>query len=91
MVSSAEIERALNEMPDVVETAAIAAPPPGGGPSLLVIFAVLEEAGDHLQACPEQSLRNAMQQTIRRETQSALQDSRDSSSWNRCRGPRRTR
>ena len=67
MVSSAEIERALNTMPGVVETAAIAAPPPGGGPSLLVIFAVLDDAGDRLQACPEQSRRNAMQQTIRRE------------------------
>ena len=67
MVSSAEIERVLNAMLGVVETAAIAAPPPGGGPSLLVIFAVLEEAGDHLQACPERSRREAMQQAIRRE------------------------
>ena len=67
MVSSAEIERALNTMPGVVETAAIAVPPPGGGPSLLVIFAVLEDAGDRLQACPETSRRDAMQQTIRRE------------------------
>ena len=39
-VSSAEIERVLNTLPDVVETAAIAVPPPGGGPSLLEIFAV---------------------------------------------------
>jgi acetyl-CoA synthetase len=59
MVSSAEIERALNAMPDVIETAAIAVPPPGGGPSLLVVFAVLENAGDRLQ--------ETMQQTIRRE------------------------
>ena len=59
MVSSAEIERALNAMPGVIETAAIAMPPPGGGPSLLVVFAVLEDAGDRLQ--------DAMQQVIRRE------------------------
>ncbi len=56
-VSSAEIERVLNSMAGVVETAAIAVPPPGGGPSLLVIFAVLEDAGA--------SWQDAMQQTIR--------------------------
>ena len=39
-VSSAEIERVLNGLPGVVETAAVAVPPPGGGPSLLWIFAV---------------------------------------------------
>ena len=80
MVSSAEIERALNTMPGVVETAAIAVPPPGGGPSLLVIFAVLEDAGDHLQACPEQSRRKAMQQTIRRELNPLFKIHVDSSS-----------
>ena len=79
-MSSAEIERVLNAMPGVVETAAIAVPPLGGGPSLLVIFAVLEEGGDHLQACPERSRRDAMQQTIRRGAQSALQNSRSGSS-----------
>ena len=57
-VSSAEIERVLNAMEGVIETAAIAAPPPGGGPSLLVVYAVLEKAG---QVQPE------MQQVIRRE------------------------
>ena len=67
MVSSAEIERALNAMPGVVETAAIAMPPPGGGPSLLVVFAVLEDADEYLQACAERSRRDAMQQVIRRE------------------------
>jgi len=41
-VSSAEIERTLNLVPSVSETAAIAVNPPGGGPSLLVIFAVLK-------------------------------------------------
>ncbi len=58
-VSSAEIERVLNAMPGVVETAAIAAPPPGGGPSWLVIFAVLEASNGDWQ--------DAMQQAIRRE------------------------
>ena len=54
-VSSAEIERVLNIMDGVVETAAIAVPPPGGGPSLLVIYAVAE--GD--------DWRDAMQQVLR--------------------------
>ena len=58
-VSSAEIERVLNAMPGVVETAAIAVPPPGGGPSGLVIFAVLEDSGGGWQ--------DAMQQAIRQE------------------------
>lgn len=58
-VSSAEIERVLNALPGVVETAAIAVPPPGGGPSGLVIFAVLADPGGGLQ--------DAMQQAIRRE------------------------
>ncbi len=56
-VSSAEIERVLNTMDGVEETAAIAVPPPGGGPSLLVIYAV-SDADD---------LQNAMQQVIRRD------------------------
>lgn len=58
-VSSAEIERVLNAMPGVVETAAIAASPPGGGPSWLVIFAVLEASNGDWQ--------DAMQQAVRRE------------------------
>jgi acetyl-CoA synthetase len=45
-VSSAEIERVLNRLPGVLETAAVAVPPPGGGPSLLWVFAVASEA-DH--------------------------------------------
>ena len=39
-VSSVEIERVLQTLPGVVETAAIAVPPPGGGPHQLVIYAV---------------------------------------------------
>ena len=40
-VSSAELEQALNAVPGVHETAAIAVPPPGGGPARLIVFAVL--------------------------------------------------
>ena len=39
-VSSAEIERTLNVLEDIHETAAIAVPGEGGGPALLVIYAV---------------------------------------------------
>ena len=39
-VSSAEIERAISEIDDVAETAAIAVSPPDGGPSRLVVYAV---------------------------------------------------
>jgi len=41
-VSSAEIERTVNHLEGVVETAAVAVAPPDGGASLLVVFAVLE-------------------------------------------------
>ena len=41
-VSSAEIERVLNELKEVHETAAIAISPKGGGPSQLVVCAVLK-------------------------------------------------
>lgn len=40
-VSSVEIERVCNEVPGVMETAAIAVNPPHGGPSRLVIFAIV--------------------------------------------------
>ncbi len=40
-VSSAEIERALQYVDGVVETAAVAFNPPEGGPSLLVVYAVM--------------------------------------------------
>lgn len=39
--SSAEIERSLNEIDCVIETAAIATTPKGGGPDQLVVYAVL--------------------------------------------------
>ena len=41
-VSSAEIERTLNTLPWIYESAAIAVSPEGGGPSQLVIFALLK-------------------------------------------------
>lgn len=44
-VSSVEIERVLNLVPTIRETAAVAVAPPGGGPSMLWIFAVLQEGG----------------------------------------------
>ncbi|CAM2006097.1 AMP-binding protein [Acanthopleuribacter pedis] len=58
-VSSAEIERTLNGLPGVNETAAIAVPPSGGGPSMLVVFAVLAESLDH------DTLARDMQKAIR--------------------------
>ena len=45
-VSSTEIERTLNTLDGVLETAAIAISPPGGGPSLLVIYVVLQKEID---------------------------------------------
>jgi acetyl-CoA synthetase len=42
-VSSVEIERTVSQVEGVRETAAIAIDPAGGGPSLLVIYAVLED------------------------------------------------
>ncbi len=41
-VSSVEIERLLNTVPSIRETAAVAVSPPGGGPSALWAFAVLQ-------------------------------------------------
>lgn len=58
-VSSAEIERTLNYVEGVSETAAIAVSPPGGGPSLLVIFAVLKGEKENL------NLKEKMQNKIR--------------------------
>ena len=55
-VSSAEIERVVNGIDGVVETAAIAVPPPGGGPSLLVVYAVLDGGGDDWQDTMQQAL-----------------------------------
>ena len=58
-VSSAEIERAVVDLPGIVESAAVAISPPGGGPSRLVLYAVLDAATD-----PE-PLQGLVQQRIR--------------------------
>ncbi len=60
-VSSAEIERVLNGVNGVSETAAVAINPPGGGPSWLVIFAVLNKSNN----MDKSSLREPMQKAIR--------------------------
>lgn len=60
-VSSAEIERVLNRVEGVLETAAIALNPPGGGPSLLVVVAVLKLGVN----ADEASLLSAMQKRIK--------------------------
>ena len=60
-VSSIEIERLLNTVPGVAETAAVAIPPAGGGPSLLVIYAALF-AGNEVGA---EGLRASFQSVIR--------------------------
>lgn len=62
-VSSAEIERTLNVVPNVVETAAIAMNPAGGGPSLLVIHAVCRDK----TAANKDSLLSAMQAALKRD------------------------
>jgi acetyl-CoA synthetase len=60
-VSSAEIERVVNQVDGVAETAAIAESPDDGGPSQLVIFAVLRGNSNTEQ------IQSDMQQAIRRD------------------------
>jgi acetyl-CoA synthetase len=62
-VSSAEIERALQMVEGITETAAIAVAPPGGGPSQLVVYVVCDKA---LHA-DKPKLMSALQSAIRRE------------------------
>ncbi len=59
--SSAEIERVLNDVAGVQETAAIAVPPTGGGPDRLVIYVVAEADGRVDQG----EIRPAMQDAIK--------------------------
>ena len=61
-VGSAEIERALQSVPHVIETAAIAVAP-DGGPSRLVIYAVCSAR----QTLSKGELITAMQEAIKRE------------------------
>lgn len=61
-VGSVELERALNNLPEVMETAAVAVPPPGGGPERLVIFAVMKEECKPVRL---DNLKGEMQQAIK--------------------------
>ena len=60
-VGCAEIERVLNPLPGVQETAAIEVPPPEGGPSRLVIFLVPTSGN----ARPAAEWKPILQQVIR--------------------------
>ena len=66
-VGSVEIERTLNRLPSILETAAVAVPPPGGGPDRLVIFAVFRPSmpGTNLEASAPEALKREMQQAIK--------------------------
>jgi acetyl-CoA synthetase len=61
-VSSVEIERLLNTVPGVAETAAVAVQPEAGGPSRLVIFAALFAE----QQFADGELHRTLQDAIRR-------------------------
>jgi acetyl-CoA synthetase len=52
-VSSAEIEQAVNRVPEICETAAIALAPAEGGPSQLVIFAVVRPGTESADLKPK--------------------------------------
>ena len=58
-IGSAEIERVINTVDGVTETAAIGIPPPGGGPDQLVVYAVTDGTPDVAE------LKGAMQQVIK--------------------------
>ncbi len=55
--SSADIERVLNKIDGIVETAAIAINPKDGGPSQLVVFAVAKKESDDLLALMQKSIK----------------------------------
>lgn len=60
-VSSAEIERRLNLVDGIQETAAIAVSPPGGGPSQLVIYTIFAKDA----AMEKETIKAAFQTAIR--------------------------
>jgi len=60
-IGCAEIERMLNQVPGVLETAAVAVPPPGGGPSRLVVFLVPRDGDLNIG----ESFKPLLQQAIR--------------------------
>jgi len=66
-VSSADIERVLNKVQGVSETAAIAVSPAGGGPSELVIYVVMMEGVKPDNGADVGELKSAMQKSIKQE------------------------
>jgi acetyl-CoA synthetase len=67
-VSSAEVERVLNQLPGVSESAAIAATPEGGGPSLLVVYVVCENEStdtDEMRAMMQGELKQQLNPLFR--------------------------
>jgi acetyl-CoA synthetase len=77
-VGSVEIERTLNRLPAILETAAVAVPPPGGGPDRLVIFAVLkpQESGNSKTPLLPKEGRSGAPNTeaLKREMQQAIKE-----------------
>ncbi|MBD2067204.1 AMP-binding protein [Leptolyngbya sp. FACHB-671] len=63
-VSSAEIERVLNQLEEIQETAAIAVSPPAGGPSQLVIYAVVRLGTELTSAALQTQCRQAIAQQL---------------------------
>jgi acetyl-CoA synthetase len=61
-IGSVELERALNNVAGIMETAAVAVPPPGGGPDRLVIFAVIKE---ECKTMKMDAVKSEMQQAIK--------------------------
>lgn len=63
-VSSAEIERVLNQLEKIQETAAIAISPPAGGPSQLVIYAVVLSETELTPAALQTQCQQAIAQQL---------------------------
>jgi acetyl-CoA synthetase len=61
-VGSVEIERTVNRVDGVIETAAVGVPPTDGGPDRLVIFAVVKEESKPVRI---EALKNEMQKAIK--------------------------
>jgi acetyl-CoA synthetase len=68
-ISCIEIEKSLNRVEGVIETAAIAVSPKGGGPSLLVIFAVMKDRQRadklHIQQLMQESIKKTLNPLFR--------------------------